>query len=92
MSIAYQATPPGSRCYAGRFLGAPTGFPPSLPGVTSSRRSSVEDQTRKGLLNILFFFFKYTIHGRDFENGDVSFSCGWAKTEVFQFNEVVPRF
>ena len=53
MSIAYQATPPGSRCYAGRFLGAPTGFPPSLPGVTSSRRSSVEDQTRKGLLNIL---------------------------------------
>ena len=53
VSIAYQATPPGSRCYAGRFLGAPTGFPPSLPGATSSRRSSVEDQTRKGLLNIL---------------------------------------
>ena len=27
-----------------------------------------------------------------FENGNLSYLCGWAKTEVFKYDDVMPRF
>ena len=36
--------------------------------------------------------FKYAHQDGDFENGDLSYSCGRAKTEVFKYDDVMPRF
>ena len=35
---------------------------------------------------------KYALQGGHFENRDSSHSCGRAKTEVFKYDDVMPRF
>ena len=37
-------------------------------------------------------FSKYALQGGHFENRDSSHSCGRAKTEVFKYDDVMPRF
>ena len=37
--------------------------------------------------------FSNTLSGVEiFENGDVSYSCGRAKTDVFKYDDIIPRF
>ena len=65
-----------------------------------------KDQDKAGYFRKRICFFKYgyrplrswgfrvSAPGREevFKNGDVSFSCGREKTEVFKYDDVMPKF
>ena len=76
-----------------------------LPSETPSTRSRVFSKTEMffseygyrphvtGVFRHRKRRFSNTLSGVEiFENGDVSYSCGRAKTDVFKYDDIIPRF